>query len=77
LLTTLREQTRTYLAENVTGLSAEEAAVTAFLSLRLGELEKERKNKMDGSALAAESSNQSSRSAIASRITSMEVLPNQ
>ena len=43
LLTTLKEQTRKYLAENITGLSAEEAAVAAFLSLRLGELEKARK----------------------------------
>jgi DNA topoisomerase-1 len=41
LLTTLKEQTRTYLAENVSGMSAEEAAVAAFLGLRLGELEKE------------------------------------
>jgi DNA topoisomerase I len=57
LLTTLREQTRRYLAENITGLRAEEAAVTAFLSLRLGELENERKNKMDDSATAAASSN--------------------
>ena len=43
LLNTLKEQTRKYLAENITGLSAEEAAVAAFLSLRLGELEKARK----------------------------------
>jgi len=43
LLTTLKEQTRKFLAENITGLSAEEAAVAAFLSLRLGELEKEHK----------------------------------
>jgi DNA topoisomerase-1 len=41
LLVTLKEQTRKYLAENVTGLSAEEAAVAAFLSLRLGQLERE------------------------------------
>jgi DNA topoisomerase-1 len=75
LLTTLREQTRTYLAENITGLSAEEAAVTAFLSLRLGELEKARKNKMDGPAV--ESSNQNSRLARASRVRPMEVLHNQ
>jgi DNA topoisomerase I len=74
LLTTLREQTRTYLAENITGLSAEEAAVTAFLSLRLGELEKERKKKMDASAPAAESSNRNSRLVRASRVKSMEVL---
>ena len=43
LLTTLKEQTQTYLAENVIGMSAEEAAVVAFLRLRLGELEKEQK----------------------------------
>ena len=43
LLTTLREQTRNYLEENIAGLSAEEAAVAAFLSLRLGELEKTRR----------------------------------
>jgi DNA topoisomerase-1 len=43
LLATLKEQTRKYLAENVTGMSAEEAAVAAFLTLRLGELEREHK----------------------------------
>jgi DNA topoisomerase-1 len=43
LLTTLKEQTRKYLEDNITGLGAEEAAVAAFLSLRLGELEKTRK----------------------------------
>jgi len=43
LLNTLKEQTQTYLAQNVTGMSAEEAAVTAFLRLRLGELEKQQK----------------------------------
>ena len=41
-MTTLKEQTRKYLEENITGLGAEEAAVAAFLSLRLGELEKTR-----------------------------------
>jgi DNA topoisomerase-1 len=41
LLTTLAERTQAYLAENVTGLSPEEAAVAAFLRLRLGELGKE------------------------------------
>ena len=39
----MEDQTRKYLADNITGLSAEEAAVAAFLSLRLGELEKEEK----------------------------------
>lgn len=43
LLTTLKEQTQTYLAENVAGMTAEEAAVAAFLRLRLGELEKQQK----------------------------------
>jgi DNA topoisomerase I len=41
LLATLKGQTRKYLADNVTGMSPEEAAVAAFLSLRLGELERE------------------------------------
>lgn len=45
LLTTLAERTKAYLAENVTGLSPEEAAVTAFLRLRLGELGRERKER--------------------------------
>ena len=40
---TLKEQSRKYLAENVTGMSAEEAAVAAFLSLRLSELERAHK----------------------------------
>jgi DNA topoisomerase I len=43
LLTTLKEQTRKYLTVNVIGMSAEEAAVVAFLSLRLGQLEREHK----------------------------------
>jgi DNA topoisomerase-1 len=43
LLTTLKEQTRAYLAKNIVGMSAEEAAVAAFLGLRLEELERERK----------------------------------
>jgi DNA topoisomerase-1 len=52
LLATLKEQTRQYLAENVTGLSAEEAAVAAFLSLRLGQLEREHKTVPASSARA-------------------------
>jgi DNA topoisomerase I len=48
LLATLKEQTRKYLAENVTGMTAEEAAVAAFLSLRLGELEREHKTVPSG-----------------------------
>lgn len=38
LLTTLAEKTRNYLTEEIQGMSAEEAAVVAFLRLRLGEL---------------------------------------
>jgi DNA topoisomerase I len=38
LLRTLAERTRDYLAENIDGMSAEEAAVTAFLRLRLSNL---------------------------------------
>ena len=38
LLRTLAERTRDYLAENIEGMSAEEAAVTAFLRLRLSSL---------------------------------------
>jgi DNA topoisomerase I len=38
LLKSLAEETRNYLAENIEGISAEEAAVTAFLRVRLGEM---------------------------------------
>jgi DNA topoisomerase-1 len=38
LLKSLAEETRKYLAENIEGMSAEEAAVTAFLRVRLAEL---------------------------------------
>jgi DNA topoisomerase-1 len=48
LLATLKDQTRKCLAENVRGMSAEEAAVAAFLSLRLGELEREQKRVANG-----------------------------
>ena len=41
LLAILAEKTRTYLAEGIEGMSAEEAAVVAFLRLRLGELTEE------------------------------------
>jgi DNA topoisomerase I len=51
LLTTLKEQTRAYLTDNIAGMSAEEAAVAAFLGLRLGELEREQKT--SGSSQAA------------------------
>jgi DNA topoisomerase I len=38
LLAVLAEKTRIYLAEEIQGMSAEEAAVVAFLRLRLGQL---------------------------------------
>jgi DNA topoisomerase-1 len=38
LLATLAEKTRVYLAEEIEGMTAEEAAVVAFLRLRLAEL---------------------------------------
>ncbi|HJU20248.1 MAG TPA: DNA topoisomerase IB [Stellaceae bacterium] len=38
LLDSLRQQTHAYLTQNINGMSAEEAAVTAFLQLRLDEL---------------------------------------
>jgi DNA topoisomerase-1 len=43
LLSTLKGQTRNYLTQKVVGMTAEETAVAAFLSLRLGELEREQK----------------------------------
>jgi DNA topoisomerase I len=53
LLATLKEQTRAYLTENIAGMSAEEAAVAAFLGLRLGELEREQKGSGFPQAAAA------------------------
>jgi len=41
LLNTLAAKTQAYLKEHIEGMSAEEAAVTAFLRLRLGELAEE------------------------------------
>jgi hypothetical protein len=38
LLAALAEKSRDYLAEHLDGMSAEEAAVTAFLRFRLGEM---------------------------------------
>ena len=38
LLATLAEKTKLYLAQEIEGMSAEEAAVVAFLRFRLGEL---------------------------------------
>jgi DNA topoisomerase I len=43
LLQTLAERTGDYLREHIDGMSPEEAAVTAFLRLRLGELAEENK----------------------------------
>ncbi len=45
LLTVLAERTRAYLARNLKGMSAEEAAVTAFLRLRLTTLAKKERRK--------------------------------
>ncbi|MFL5267995.1 MAG: DNA topoisomerase IB [Stellaceae bacterium] len=53
LLATLKEQTRAYLTENIAGMSAEEAAVAAFLGLRLGELERTQKGSGFPQAAAA------------------------
>jgi DNA topoisomerase I len=52
LLATLEEKTRAYLADNIEGMSAEEAAVTAFLRLRLGELAEQAKTEKRASARA-------------------------
>jgi DNA topoisomerase I len=52
LLATLTDRTSSYLAENIGGMSAEEAAVTAFLRLRLVELAKETKNQQRAAATA-------------------------
>jgi DNA topoisomerase-1 len=41
LLATLAERTGVYLAQEIEGMSAEEAAVVAFLRLRLGEMAEE------------------------------------
>lgn len=45
LLAALAEQSRDYLAEHLDGMSAEEAAVTAFLRFRLGEMAAESRAK--------------------------------
>jgi DNA topoisomerase-1 len=41
LIDSLQQQTRAYLTQNIEGMNPEEAAVTAFLQLRLGELKAE------------------------------------
>jgi DNA topoisomerase-1 len=48
MLQALAENTRKYLAENIDGMSAEEAAVTAFLRLRLDELAEQSRNRPEG-----------------------------
>ena len=55
LLSTLKGQTRKYLAENLGGMSAEEMAVAAFLSLRLSELERDQKRMATGTDARAKS----------------------
>jgi DNA topoisomerase-1 len=53
MLQTLAENTRMYLAENIEGMSAEEAAVTAFLRLRLDELAEHNRSRSGGKQQAA------------------------
>jgi DNA topoisomerase I len=48
MLQALAENTRKYLAENIDGMSAKEAAVTAFLRLRLDELAEQSRNRPEG-----------------------------
>ena len=74
LLNTLKEQTQTYLAENVAGMTAEEAAVAAFLRLRLGELEKQQK---EAAGSAGNGRNPRSRPQRADPIRSSELLHNR
>ena len=74
MLTTLKDQTQTYLAQNVAGMSAEEAAVAAFLRLRLDELEKQQKE--PGSS-AGDAKSGRSRSPLTDPARSSELLHNQ
>ena len=53
MLQALAENTRMYLAENIGGMSAEEAAVTAFLRLRLDELAEHNRSRSGGKQQAA------------------------
>jgi DNA topoisomerase I len=53
MLQALAENTRMYLAENIEGMSAEEAAVTAFLRLRLDELAEHNRSRSGGKQQAA------------------------
>ena len=48
MLQALADNTRKYLAENIDGMSAEEAAVTAFLRLRLDELAEQNRSRPAG-----------------------------
>src|SRR5580704_1465916 len=48
MLQALADNTRKYLAENIDGMSAEEAAVTAFLRLRLDELAEQNRSRSAG-----------------------------
>ena len=54
MLQALAENTRKYLAENIEGMSAEEAAVTAFLRLRLDELAEQSRSRPEGTQKRAE-----------------------
>jgi DNA topoisomerase I len=74
LPTTLKDQTQAYLAENLAGMSAEEAAVAAFLRLRLGELEKQQK---EAGCPAGNGKKGRSRSPRADPARSSELLHNQ
>jgi hypothetical protein len=73
LLKTLKQQTNTYLAENVAGMSGEEAAVAAFLRLRLGELEKQK----DAGSSAENGKSSRSRSRRTGPVRSSEILHNR
>ena len=53
MLPAFAENTRMYLAENIGGMSAEEAAVTAFLRLRLDELAEHNRSRSGGKQQAA------------------------
>ena len=72
LLSTPKEETRKYLTENVAGMSAEEAAVAAFLSLRLGELEREQK----GGTASSAADTRNNLSIVSNRAKSSELIHN-
>ena len=58
LLAALAKRSRDYLAENIDGMSAEEAAVTAFLRFRLGEMATESRTKTDRPVTKRRATNQ-------------------